>query len=121
MQVIRDLAPAVEEYQREGVVTKVSPPDSCLNCGARGDTLLWDPVADDVRMEIDIGEFLGDEVKQAGFLEAVDLVVEFETFEDVRTAGENAQMKEEKFGSLITFSLRKLLSGSTNRVCRRRM
>ncbi len=40
-------------------------------------------VADVFRMQIDLGELLGDQIKQSGLGEAVDLGVEFEALEDV--------------------------------------
>jgi hypothetical protein len=41
-------------------------------------------------VKINVGELFRDEVKQAGFLEAVNLGVKLETFKIPRTAGENA-------------------------------
>jgi len=40
-------------------------------------------VVDLVRMQIDLSEFFGDLIEQTGFMQALDLVVEVEAFENV--------------------------------------
>ncbi len=59
-------------------------------------------VGDAVGVEIDGGEFFGDEVEEVGFLEAVDLGGEFEAVEDVGDVGrEGVQVAEEIGGDVV--------------------
>ncbi|HLL02270.1 MAG TPA: hypothetical protein VK539_16910 [Myxococcaceae bacterium] len=59
--------------------------------GELADQLLEDVahlrVADDLGVQVDIGELLGDQVQQVGLLEPVDLGVELEALEDVAHRG----------------------------------
>jgi hypothetical protein len=49
-------------------------------------------VADGLRVQVDVGELLGDQVQQPGLGQPVDLGVEVERSKMSRTAGENACM-----------------------------
>jgi hypothetical protein len=59
-------------------------------------------IADDLGMEVDIGELLRDEVEQAGLGEAVNLGVELEALEDVAHGrGEGLQVGAEVLADMV--------------------
>jgi len=94
-------------HEPDGVARgEVLPGGLIGKLGELADQLLEDcahlRIADDLRMEVDVGELFGDEVEQAGLGELLDLGVELEALEDVAHGGrERLQIGAEVFADVI--------------------